>query len=233
MEARKSPFCPRTAALVIAVVLTPLSGCRFGNKVEYAPPRYKVTTYETAPQTLTFCGLDSRPCQAAATNLLPDDVFTQIITDPMLLIEDSQLKQAVLVSSEDTSMGFDYSSGSILFGGETNRILAWTGECETTLTGLVEGGLNATAPHAAGAAGRAELKLTVTRKFEGASCGEELYEMYQCYLDAAKCPGASESDHAAAQSYVSWLFGAYLQSGALLPEDLPEVRSVSYEVFYQ
>ncbi|MCM2278750.1 MAG: hypothetical protein NDJ89_11805 [Oligoflexia bacterium] len=222
-----------SAALLPVIAFVLLSGCRLGNKVEYAPARYRVTQYETAPQTLKFCGLDTKPCVSAATNLLPEDPFTVIITDPMVLIEDLQLGESVLVSSEDNTQGFAYTDQKIFFAGETRRIPMWDAGCETFLTGEIEGGLDTNAVHGPKSAGRAALHLTLTRKFEGPSCTDVLYVMYQCYIDATKCPGATEADFAAAQSDVTWLFGSHLQSGALAPEDLPELRSISYEVFYQ
>jgi hypothetical protein len=68
---------------------------------------------------------------------------------------------------------------------------------------------------------------------DGHFCDDTLKLLRNCYNDVNQCGYAKPADNLSLQKEVQAMFDPYLKAGAMAPDDIAKVSSVSYDVTYE
>ena len=229
-----------TAVLAITVSWA-MSGCRFGNRVEGgSTPDPYTGYYEIAPQTVKFCmGKSTNPnevCVDGLASQIPpylanrltnpvafvmqdlaagDAAFVNFNLDmtkylPVVIASDQTLKLIGNFSPQPIVPGSDPTCLATQYVDEVGK-LTKGGTFQTHTTKTIQG--------------RIKLDVQVVTTFSD-GCASALNTLAQCYNSAGACGAMAQQD-------VQNFLNPYLNTNLLSLGDVPNLNTLSYEVWYQ
>jgi hypothetical protein len=231
-----------------------LSGCRFGNKVEFQQTPDTFEHYETEPKTVEYCvTLSNLPlseadvCREAELELLPPLVGS-IMSNPVTLkIVGGRLDGlAYFLHNARTPKAAEFpifletdKTFSVQASRDAERLWSST-DCALqdvfTTKGALVSGAKRTVTNSLGepveVLGRVSAQFVIYENFVN-SCTTALGEISSCYTAAENCPGDSTEEQQDIHQGVRGFFAPYVESGALRPSDIPYLVRRFYKVSYE
>ncbi|OFZ17896.1 MAG: hypothetical protein A2X94_12705 [Bdellovibrionales bacterium GWB1_55_8] len=224
--------------VVTLILIWAVSGCRFGNYVEYPQnPDTPMGYYETLPQDLNLCVTTNAAsqCVKQPANLTPD-IPAKIMSDPvMFLVDEANPADAAIVSAFNRNysipISFDPATMDLrLLAQPTEEPLSNT--CMDRFNVEAQGKLNRVEKYeitvgsqTVSASGRVSLAFRVTESFQG-ECADTMDALYECYMESASCTNYDPK-------VVKATFQPYIDAGLMTAEDIANVTDIGYEVSYQ
>lgn len=221
-----------------------MTGCRLGNRLEYAEPKTLTGYYELNIQSLNFCATSSGTaggtvCHASPTNLVPtvaSDVFSNPIalqminetTGEAMLIGIFQRIAADILVTPNTSafnLGFTIPDPLIPYTLSGCSItMDWDGEgravkAEHRTVGNID------------TKGHLELGLQVTTAFSG-NCANLLAQLRNCFQSENQCGGSSASQNRTLFDRTHQALDPYFQAGVLTLNQIPALEALSFRLTY-
>lgn len=219
-----------------------LTGCRLGNRLEYAEPKTLTGYYEMDIDGVTFCSTSvgaNTICHAAPTNQVPaiaagvfsNPVGLQMINEHtgegMLIgvVERVAADIAVHVPTNAFDLGFTVTDPTIPYTSSTCNVnMDWDGEGvavkgEHRVVGSYD------------TRGNVYLDLKVTTTFSG-SCQALLTALRNCYQSEAQCGGTSAQQNSALYSRTHLALDPYVQNGVLALNQISTLESLSFRLTY-
>jgi hypothetical protein len=230
-----------------------LTGCRFGNKVEYAQSTDPSGYYANTPSSLQYCiTLEGQPTDGAnCRDVLPSSIPGAIgatMTDPVALVLDNRrtdgyavLMENLLKNAQTQFPIFVEQDKTIYMQASTTPAQFYRDAlCQNRAHYSVQGALTpssvAKVTLSDGSSvtlkGRISAQFQVVETLEG-SCGADLQEVAACYQDATRCGHPNPADNQAQQAVIRGIFGPYVDAGALRVEDIPSMLTFGYKVSYE
>jgi len=221
------------------------SGCRFGNRVEFAPdPDQTSGYYGMTPVELQFCHTTTTTtCRRTQTQAVPGFLANRLTHPIALIMTDLGAGEAQLINPFNVNYGLpalvNISTGQVNFEGM--RIPEWAAafsytdvdaESPCASKMLITLSAQITSARAGEAASGVRLRgslggnADVVTIFSGGECAQDLARAEACYLDSTACPPGARDE-------VVSMFGPWVESGVIAPEAISETASLSYLALYE
>ena len=230
-------------ALILMFAL--LSGCRFGNHVEAAKPKDKISGYYQTENSgfKVYATLDDRSVeQDENTDLIPYRISAAVSNPVAFVLLNATTGLSAIANPSDTSKAlpiFLHSDGSLSLSQATEWGTYWLDpECESRLEIDESGFLNRDAPlipmpeNNLPLSGRLALNFHVTTQFRG-DCRTTFEAIEACYSDPDACEGESPEENEQLQESVIQAFRLWVESGLISNSDISKLINFAYEVSYQ
>ncbi len=237
------------------------TGCKLGNNFE--PPAvldpstatdpeasYLSTLtgyYRLVPNGLNFCSsFLSNPtvptCKTSTTDRIPTLIST-ILTNPVALqVQNSDNGYSVMFSptlNNNKGLGIYINSSNLAlsYNETSSSATLWDDpNCTTSLTVDQVGGIDRNLEEGSLSgftlSGSIALSIMIVQGFHG-PCTATFESMMACYHDPNDCGGTNESENLNYQLIVQNFFAPYLESGAIVEADIPNLAALAYEASYQ
>lgn len=227
------PFC---------LILCSATGCRLGNRIEFAKKADKTSGFYIAqPQSMqVFVTTTSTLNKSVSLDSIPSEI-NKLLTNPVELamqdLESGSGKWISLDGNHTLSVNIQPDQ-SIWLNGSTKKQTYWVDpDCQSYLKIQQKGQLHQTSnlPEIPGNThallGQIELSLTVATLFEG-DCRATFSDLKDCYLDVEKCGGADTAENEHFQGILKSVFQPYIDSGALTTDEIDIIQNYGYEIIY-
>lgn len=221
------------------LVLASLSGCRFGNHTEEAPPPPTdpyVGYYATHPNELRASVVTEKgPVEQAGTLEAIPNLISNFVSNPMVFghfttgeygINTYGVKGGVPVDFDSNSMTFKFSFSS-------KPSTFWTDPaCKTWMTLQATGFLKKYSQPTSSSVpitGQMGLTFQVTYQFKG-KCTPSFQALATCYDDPSRCGAGKLTEN---QVDALDVMKTLIESQIITISDIPSLSSYAYEVSYQ
>lgn len=219
-----------------------LTGCRLGNRLEYAEPKTLTGYYQMAIEGVTFCSTSvgvNTECRTAPTNQVPSiaaGVFSNPVGLQMInentgegmligVVERVAADIAVHVGTNGFEIGFTVTDPLIPYTSQGCTVnMDWDGDGVAVKTEHHQMGSYDTR-------GRVELDLKVTTTFAG-NCQALLTALRNCYQSEAQCGGTTAAQNTALYNRTHLALEPYLLNNALTLNQIPTIESLSFRLSY-
>jgi hypothetical protein len=218
----------------------------------------EVGLYQTVADAVEYCAGFSNgttACRGASTSTIPNP-YAKVMADvTAFYLPDKNQSDGWLLSAYDIGKS-NISALPIEYDRSTNKFkkqlvdsaILWdfnsngrkdVGECQFSLTRDLKGALVPGSKVVVGqypTIGRLELTGQDIQAYDS-DCGPTLQFFYDCYTDASACRADEGPDKDAVNNQIQAVlrsnFSKYIESGAMLPQDIPNLTGVGFSVDYR
>lgn len=198
--------------------------------------------YATTPARPSFCATHSTSqCADVATDQIPA-TFQSVVSNPVgVAMKDLTSGLAYLVNSDGSGnalkIDVDMPTGKLSLIGSSGANTFWLDASCTIEMFLQESGAltrygtSTVSTTGLTVIGGMQLKVQMIQEIKG-DCAHSFSQVHDCYLDPLQCGGSDNTENLNLQTSVKGLLDPYINAGVMSLSDLPNLKTLAYELNY-
>jgi hypothetical protein len=237
-----SPVSQLALVALSLLLAAPLSGCRFGNRIEKAESVENLTGYYRAQASrlmfravLQPAGAPQEVREFAGNTATPPEDWDIFLTDPTGVAMDAKGPLGFLlgiVGDKGFKTPIEFTGAGQFKISPVQQEVRFTDSppCTQVWTMGGQGKLAQTAKATFKdfpIRGNLTLSAVGNRRYEG-DCTEVLEILSSCLQDINKCPGSTDADQKTWQNFVIGVYGPAIVAGGITAQDIETIQELGY-----